>query len=636
MSNRSLGSLTLDLKANTSQYTEGLSKAERATDDTVKASAAQEKQLQRLQRSLDPTTAKLDQLGKQQAQVTKLFEQGAIDRSTYDKLTAAIDQKRAALTKVEKTQSSYLDGMKRVAGQAAKTAAAVAAIGAAAAAAALGGIAVMTRSSMNEIDAQAKLARSINGTIDGVRSLQIAAGDAGVSGLESSLAGLNRRLGALEMGGGPAAKTVERLGLNLERLRDMDVDERVAHIADRIRDSGMSAQEAARHLQQLGFTQAGVTELFMQGGDAIRDARQELEDYGLSVDMADAAVIEAANDQLSRVGRLLEGVRTTLAVELSPYILEIASRFNAAARASGGMGSMISSAVESSVRGVAALIDWVSRLWHGFQRGKLIIAEMELLFAQFARNSWGYISSFVDSWVNGINQIIRGMNTLGASMRELERFSESDWIRRFDDQLSVALGRRNLAALDVSEPTNFTGHLDEFLESIRKRREELGQTASNLPIFSDSDVETGERIANATKNNTDKTDEFARSLQSLEDTLFPLEVAQRRYREQQEILNRALIEGRIELDRYDEAMKRLEESQRNLQGPESVYGSIFNPSGSSGPKKESELQKFMREAEETFENFESMSASVASNFGQSFSTQFSRILSQAESPRFIE
>lgn len=191
-----------------------------------------------------------------------------------------------------------------------------------AAAAASAGVYALARSEMNLIDEQAKLARSIGGTVTGLRTLKLAAEDNGIDGLEGSLNRLNRRLGAVEMGGGPAAETVKRLGLNIKELSEMDVDVRLASIADTIHDSGMSAQEAARHLQQLGFQQQEATTFFMQGGDAIRSARTEITAYGMAVDMLSAARIEEANTQLSRMSLVASGLKTQLAVGLAPTMLQ--------------------------------------------------------------------------------------------------------------------------------------------------------------------------------------------------------------------------------------------------------------------------------------------------------------------------
>lgn len=208
--------------------------------------------------------------------------------------------------------------------------AAIAAVGTAATAVGVG-LYRMARAEMQVIDTQLKLARSVEGTVTGLRSLKWAAEDSGVDGLEQSLTRLNRRLGAVEMGVGPAAATVERLGLNLKELAEVDVDERLARIADRIVESGVSAQEAARHLQNLGFQQAEAVQFFMQGGDAIRGAREEIEKYGLAVSELDARRMEEANNALARLGLISEGLRTRLTVALAPTIFDIATRLQAVA-----------------------------------------------------------------------------------------------------------------------------------------------------------------------------------------------------------------------------------------------------------------------------------------------------------------
>ncbi|MBZ5489140.1 hypothetical protein HW452_16595 [Halomonas aquamarina] len=228
---------------------------------------------------------------------------------------------------MDKAQRDTQRKMRQMEKDAKMAAAGIAAIAAGAAAGAAG-LYAYAKSNMDTIDANAKLARSLGGTIDGLRAVNMAASDSGLDGMEASLNRMNRRLGAVEMNGGPALKTVERLKLNLQEMKGMDVDQQLAYVADRIRDSGVSAQEAARHLQQLGFEQRGATELFLKGGDAIRNARQEIEDYGLSVSMVDAAAIEDANDAIARMGLSSEALGNAVAVRLAPSLHAMADSVN--------------------------------------------------------------------------------------------------------------------------------------------------------------------------------------------------------------------------------------------------------------------------------------------------------------------
>src|SRR5690625_3878898 len=255
-------------------------------------------------------------------------------------------------------------GLKGVGRSAADVAKRLAVVGAAFTAAA-GALAMLVRSEANLIASQAKLARSINGTITGWRTLKMATEDNGIDGMEASLNRLNRRLGAAAMGTGPAIHAVEALGLNLKAIAEMDADERMALIADRIRDSGMSAQEAARHLQNLGFQQREAVTFFMQGGDAIRAARQEVERYGLAVDEASAAKLEDITTQWTRIGTAMAGIRTQLTVALLP-LLEAAGNF-----------------AEGAARGIAKITPHISKIIDYFKQAAEAIGVATLALAGF-------------------------------------------------------------------------------------------------------------------------------------------------------------------------------------------------------------------------------------------------------------
>ena len=181
-------------------------------------------------------------------------------------------------------------------------------------------IAKYTSVGLDNVDAQAKLARAMGATIDGLRAVQLAAGDAGIDNMGESLNRLNRRLGAAALGNKEYGKSISALGLDLDTLSNMDVDQRIAAISDAVKESGLSHQETARHLQMLGFQQSNANAFFRQGGDAVRAAKKEVEDYGLSLSAVDAAKVESANDQWSRLALLTESATSKLAVEFAPVI----------------------------------------------------------------------------------------------------------------------------------------------------------------------------------------------------------------------------------------------------------------------------------------------------------------------------
>jgi len=92
MATDSLGTLTVDLIANTGGFERGMDRAER----TIKG---QQKALEGLRKEFDPTLAAYDRLEKKQEQLNRLFKSGSgvIDKDEYDNLSKAINDARLAL-----------------------------------------------------------------------------------------------------------------------------------------------------------------------------------------------------------------------------------------------------------------------------------------------------------------------------------------------------------------------------------------------------------------------------------------------------------------------------------------------------------------------------------------------------------
>lgn len=236
----------------------------------------------------------------------------------------------------------------------------------------------LVKQSMEAIDAQAKLARTLQGTVSQVEALNKVASDAGVDGMDASLMRLNRRLGAVERGGGPAAAAISRLNLNAKELAEMPLDERLATISDAFKNSGMTMQEAARAAQDLGFEQAAAAQMFMQGGDAIRQATTDIERYGLAISDVDAAKVEQAQGALDNIRMAISGIIKQMTVQLAPIITAVAKLFEEAAVEGRDFGEAASDGMDKLVSAVGFAMDAIEGLKRAFQvAGDLIIAGFE-------------------------------------------------------------------------------------------------------------------------------------------------------------------------------------------------------------------------------------------------------------------
>jgi len=243
-----------------------------------------------------------------------------------------------------KTAGKSVDSFGNKLGINAKNAAAWGAATAAAAAAAAGAIALLTKQGLSFIDSQAKAARSMDATIDGMRAVTLAGDEAGVSteSMVASMQLLGRKLAEAAAEGGPVADALKAVGLSADELSAMDADDRLAAIADRAKELGLSSGETSRLLQVLGIRSKEMAAFVAAGGDAIREAGDAVQAFGLSVSQDVAAQVEAANDAVGRMSLIMEGLRNQLAAQVAPALLVMAQNFTAMAQAGGPLQDGVS------------------------------------------------------------------------------------------------------------------------------------------------------------------------------------------------------------------------------------------------------------------------------------------------------
>lgn len=193
-----------------------------------------------------------------------------------------------------------------------------------------------------EIDRVAKSARRLDTSIAGFRAMELAAGEAGVSmsSLTNDVQTMNREIANIGKTGN-AQRALDALGLAASDLAGKDADEQLATLADRITDMGLSAGETTAILRDLGVRNREMVLALMGGGDVFRNARKDVEDYGLALDDVDASKIETANDQMARLGLVTQYVGQQLAVALVPALGRMAEAFTDSLREGGLLRTLI-------------------------------------------------------------------------------------------------------------------------------------------------------------------------------------------------------------------------------------------------------------------------------------------------------
>lgn len=264
----------------------------------------------------------------------------------------------ADTTDLKKGEADASSAMSRMSAGFATAAKAAAAMGVAVASAMAAVAIAATKSSLETIDAQSKIAARLGATVTGLQALTHAGGLAGLemSEVERSLELMNSRLGEVaRTAEGPAYEALKRLGLSAQDLSNMDADERVAALADRITELGYTTQQQADVLREFGIRNQSLMNLMEGGGGSIRAAREEIQAFGIAISDIDAIRIEQANDAVMRMHASLVGVGNQIAIRLAPLMEGVATMFSDAAKETGGFGDAIDKAISLGVRLFAAI-----------------------------------------------------------------------------------------------------------------------------------------------------------------------------------------------------------------------------------------------------------------------------------------
>ncbi|EEW58871.1 conserved hypothetical protein [Ruegeria sp. TrichCH4B] len=309
---------------------------------------------------------------------------------------------------------------------------------AAAASAAGGAITAAALAGARDLDKAAKSARRLGASIGAFRALELAAGEAGVSlsSLTNDIQTIDREIAAIGTSGN-AQRALDALGLTVQDLADTDADQKLARIADRIKALGLSTGEASAVLRDLGVRNREMVLLMLSGGDAIRQARSDIEDYGLAVRGVDAAEIELANDRIARLALVSQYASQRLAQALVPALGRLAKAMTDSLREGGTlravidgltgnlqrMGSYLAVAVAGfGTRYVAALV--AAKLATATLSGALVFLRGALI-----RTGIGALIVGAGELVYQLSRLISRLGGFGEALRLMKAVAGEVWER---------------------------------------------------------------------------------------------------------------------------------------------------------------------------------------------------------------
>lgn len=234
-------------------------------------------------------------------------------------------------------------------------------------AAAAAGLTLMVNRSREAIDIQAKMAQRLNTTSESLAVLKRATDRTGLSMKIVETAGrtLDISLGKASQGVGAQADAVKRLGINIEEVAALPLDQRITTINKALRDN-VPAYERAAVAADL-FGSRGAAAIQQIDPDTLALAAKEVEIFGLNLSEVDAAKVEQANDAFSTFSLVSDGIGQQLAVELAPVLRAVGEEFLKSAEEAGGLGNVVQDTVRGAVEVLAFMVNAVDGVGVAFR-----------------------------------------------------------------------------------------------------------------------------------------------------------------------------------------------------------------------------------------------------------------------------
>jgi len=179
----------------------------------------------------------------------------------------------------------------------------------------------------DSLDRVAKRAAAMGESVTDLQSLshalkEVAGMDA--SKAEAALQRLQRTVGQAAESGGKAAKAFKDLGLSAQQMASMSPTEQFRAVAKAMENYGSHADRARIAQTIFGQNSKEVVLALTSQAEALREAEEWAQRYGLTITDAQAEAIQSANDSMSKVTDALGGWFTQLAAEFAPLVQVIA------------------------------------------------------------------------------------------------------------------------------------------------------------------------------------------------------------------------------------------------------------------------------------------------------------------------
>lgn len=327
---------------------------------------------------------------------------------------------------------------------------------------------------MSAIDNLAKTADKLGVTTEALAGFRHAAELSGVSttAFDKALQNMGVQVANAAKGTGLAVRALDDLGLNALALSKLPLDQQMIEVAKAMEGVETQSEKVRIAYELFGARGVGVLNMMKNGADAMQSMAKEAETLGIALSRVDAAMIEEANDNVTRAKGVFEGFGNQIAVELSPLISELASNFYQTALDTNEAGNVGSRVAGSLIKGFGH----VANAAHGI---KIAVKGIQFVFAKMGQFALVVVSKMTKSF----DLLIAGYNKL-ADVFDWDKItiSPSSEFKALADSFGIVADNIKAEITDSLNSPLPSEVIRQFYDNVQdKARETAEVIAANAP-----------------------------------------------------------------------------------------------------------------------------------------------------------
>jgi hypothetical protein len=253
--------------------------------------------------------------------------------------------------------------------------------------------------------------------------------------IEQATKKLTTRLSEVAAGSGSAVGALQRLNLTAAGLQALPLDQRIVAIQEALNQFVPEAERAAVASDLFG-DRAALAFLRIDAA-TLREAAQDVQDFGVAVSAADAAQIERTGDAIAKLSLIWLGLTNRLTAAVAPALETVANALADMARGTGPIGGAITAVFDNLARlgtyvaTFAAFMAgrWVAGLAVAALSVRGLATALVFLRGALIRTGIGALIVGVGELVYQFSQLVTRVGGVGEAFRLLGDLAKEVWSR---------------------------------------------------------------------------------------------------------------------------------------------------------------------------------------------------------------